>query len=59
MRLAWTRGFLEGGASPDSVGDMVLRAVRDNGLYIHTDRMMIAGIEARTKAMLEAMPSSS
>ena len=30
---------------------MVLRAVRDNSLYIHTDRMMIAGIEARTKAM--------
>ena len=35
---------------------MVLRAVRDNGLYIHTDRMVIGLIEARTKALLDAMP---
>jgi NAD(P)-dependent dehydrogenase (short-subunit alcohol dehydrogenase family) len=55
-RLDRSRRFLEGGVSPDAVGDMVLRAVRDNGLYIHTDRMMIAGIEARTKALLDAMP---
>jgi NAD(P)-dependent dehydrogenase (short-subunit alcohol dehydrogenase family) len=57
-RLDSTRRFLEGGVPPDAVGEMVLRAVRDNNLYIHTDRMMIGGIEARTKALLEAMPSS-
>jgi len=55
-RLDASRRFLAGGVSPDAVGELVLRAVRDNGLYIHTDRMMIAGIEARTKALLDAMP---
>lgn len=57
-RLARTRKFLEGGVSPDAVGEMVLRAVQDNGLYIHTDRMVMAGIEARAKALLEAFPPS-
>jgi NAD(P)-dependent dehydrogenase (short-subunit alcohol dehydrogenase family) len=58
VRLDRARRFLEGGVSPDTVGDMVLRAVCQNDLYIHTDRMMIAAIEARTKAMLDAMPRS-
>jgi NAD(P)-dependent dehydrogenase (short-subunit alcohol dehydrogenase family) len=55
-QLARTKRFLDGGVSPDAVGEMVLRAVRDNSLYIHTDRMMIGGIQARTAALLEAMP---
>jgi NAD(P)-dependent dehydrogenase (short-subunit alcohol dehydrogenase family) len=48
--------FLKSGPSPDSVGEMVLRAVRENALYIHTDRIMEAPIQARTKALLDALP---
>lgn len=58
-RLARTKAFLEQGVHPDAVGEMVLRAVREDALYIHTDRMMIPGIEARTKALLEAMPATA
>jgi hypothetical protein len=42
--------FLGSGVSPDAVGEMVLRGVRENALYIHTDRIMEAPIQARTKA---------
>ena len=35
---------------------MVLRAVLDNRLYIHTDRMVMPLIEPRTKALPDAMP---
>ena len=45
------------GASPDAVGEMVLTAVRANRLYVHTDRVMYAAIEARTRALLDAMPA--
>jgi NAD(P)-dependent dehydrogenase (short-subunit alcohol dehydrogenase family) len=48
--------FLNSGASPDAVGEMVLRAVQENTLYIHTDRIMEAPIQARTKALLDALP---
>jgi len=48
--------FLNSGASPDAVGEMVLRAVRENALYIHTDRIMELPIQARTKALLDALP---
>lgn len=48
--------FLGAGASPDAVGEMVLRAVREDALYIHTDRIMEAPIAARTKALLDALP---
>lgn len=48
---------LAAGVSIDEVGDMVLKAVRANSLYIHTDRVMESLIQARTKALLEAMPS--
>jgi NAD(P)-dependent dehydrogenase (short-subunit alcohol dehydrogenase family) len=44
------------GASIDKVGEMVLKAVRENSLYIHTDRMMEEPIKARTKALLDALP---
>lgn len=47
---------LAGGVPPDEVGRMVLEAVLANRLYIHTDRIMYAGIEKRTKALLDAMP---
>jgi hypothetical protein len=36
---------------------MVLDAVRGDRLYIHTDRTMAPMIEARRKALLEAMPA--
>jgi hypothetical protein len=48
--------FLNSGASPDAVGEMVLRAVRENALYIHTDRIMELPIQARTKALLDSLP---
>ena len=35
---------------------MVLDAIKANRLHIHTDRVMSSRIEARTKALLEAMP---
>lgn len=51
------REWLEKGTKPDRVGEMVLDAVKANRLYIHTDRVMYSRIEARTKALLEAMPA--
>ncbi|MBL4802249.1 MAG: SDR family NAD(P)-dependent oxidoreductase [Emcibacter sp.] len=48
--------FLENGAQPDAVGDMVLAAIRENSLYIHTDRSSEKPIIARSKALLDAMP---
>ena len=54
---AYAIEFLKGGVSIDAVGEMVLKAVRENSLYIHTDRMVEALVEARTKALLAAMPS--
>ncbi|HEY0682161.1 MAG TPA: SDR family NAD(P)-dependent oxidoreductase [Steroidobacter sp.] len=47
---------LQQGTSPDTVGEMVLRAVRENRLYIHTDRFMEEPIKARTQALLAALP---
>jgi len=49
--------WLEQGVSPDKVGEMVLRAVEGNRLYILTDRYMGPLIEARTRAQLDAMPA--
>ncbi|GGC88020.1 SDR family NAD(P)-dependent oxidoreductase [Chelatococcus reniformis] len=48
--------FLKQGVGTDRVGEMVLRAVQGNSLYIHTDRIMADAIEARAKALLDAMP---
>jgi NAD(P)-dependent dehydrogenase (short-subunit alcohol dehydrogenase family) len=44
------------GVTPDEVGEMVLAAVKENRLYIHTDRVMEKYIKARTKALLDALP---
>lgn len=51
-----TSQWLQRGASIDAVGEMVLKAVLENGLYIHTDRLVEPMIHARTKALLDAMP---
>jgi NAD(P)-dependent dehydrogenase (short-subunit alcohol dehydrogenase family) len=56
-RSAAMSRWLEQGVSPDRVGEMVLRAVEGNRLYILTDRYMGPLIEARTKALLDAMPA--
>jgi NAD(P)-dependent dehydrogenase (short-subunit alcohol dehydrogenase family) len=47
---------LASGFSPDTVGQLVLEAVRNNRLYIHTDRSIVPFIEARTRMLLAAMP---
>ena len=55
-RLAATTRVLQQGVSPDRVGEMVLEAVLANRLYIHTDRIMAPLIQARARALLDAMP---
>jgi hypothetical protein len=57
-RIALATQILKQGVSPDRVGEMVLEAVLADRLYIHTDRIMAPAIEARTKALLEAMPEA-
>lgn len=47
---------LQQGASIDAVGEMVLKGVQENRLYIHTDRFMEEPVKARTQAILDAMP---
>jgi short-subunit dehydrogenase len=54
--LAQANAFLAAGVDPNAVGEMVLAAVKTDRLYIHTDRMTAGLIEARAKALLEAMP---
>jgi NAD(P)-dependent dehydrogenase (short-subunit alcohol dehydrogenase family) len=58
QRLAVVTRILRAGVSPDKVGEMVLDAVLGNRLYIHTDRIMADAIEARAKALLDAMPEA-
>ena len=48
--------ILQAGTPPDDVGRMVLAGVKENRLYIHTDRMMEALIEQRTRDLLDALP---
>lgn len=45
---------LSNGAPPDAVGEMVLAAIRENRLFVHTDRVSAEPIKARTKALLDA-----
>ena len=58
QRLALATRILQAGVSPDTVGEIVLDAVLGNRLYIHTDRIMANAIEARAKALLDAMPEA-
>ncbi len=51
------KGWLTKGVAPDAVGRMVLEAMLENRRYVHTDRKMITPIEARTRALLAAMPA--
>ena len=59
VRMRRMTEWLARGVQPDEVGRMVLAAVRENRLYIHTDRAVYALIEARTRALLEAMPAEA
>lgn len=55
-RSAAMAAVLRKAISADAVGELVLKAVREDQFYIHTDRVMEARIAARTEALLEAMP---
>ena len=57
-RTALMSKFLQDGLKPDDVGIMVLNAVRENRLYVPTDRTMADMIQARCKALLDAMPAA-
>jgi len=57
-RVDQMTNWLAQGVPPDEVGRMVLEAVLENRLYIHTDRAVYALIEARTRALLDAMPAA-
>jgi hypothetical protein len=48
--------ILQAGTPPDDVGRMVLAGVKENRLYIHTDRLMEDLIAQRTRELLDAMP---
>lgn len=48
--------WLARGVPPDRVGDMVLRGVEANQLFILSDRFMEPFIKAKTEALLAAMP---
>ena len=54
--VASAADFLKSGKSIDEVGQCVLRAVKANELYIHTDAYMASFVRARTDAILAAMP---
>jgi NAD(P)-dependent dehydrogenase (short-subunit alcohol dehydrogenase family) len=56
-RLALASQMLQQGTGIDAVGEMVLKAVQENRLYIHTDRVMEQAIKVRAAALLDAMPS--
>ncbi len=50
------KNLLANGVSPDAVGEMVIVAIRENRLYIHTDQSSVERIKARGKALLDALP---
>jgi NAD(P)-dependent dehydrogenase (short-subunit alcohol dehydrogenase family) len=54
--VAARKQLLAAGASPDAVGEMVLRAIVHDELYIHTDRIMEPFVRARSEEILAAMP---
>lgn len=56
-RVAMMTQYLKNGVGIDDVGEMVLKAVTTNALYIHTDRAVADLIKARAEALLNAMPA--
>ena len=59
VRQQAMKDALAQGVLPDAVGDMVLAAVRENRLYVHTCRSGADQIAARAKALLDAMPPTT
>jgi NAD(P)-dependent dehydrogenase (short-subunit alcohol dehydrogenase family) len=55
--VAYLTEALKQGTKPDDVGEMVLKAVREGSLYIHTDRFMEAFIKDRAKELLDSLPN--
>lgn len=51
--------LLQAGKTADEVGHMVVRAIKANDLYIHTDALLAEAVRERTDAILAAMPSSA
>jgi NAD(P)-dependent dehydrogenase (short-subunit alcohol dehydrogenase family) len=56
--MAAAEPFLAAGTPPDAVGDMVLDAMRAGRLHVYTDNMMEDLIKARTRRLLDALPSA-
>lgn len=55
-RESMMTAILHQGTTPDTVGQMVLAAINENRLYIHTDRIMLPFLVARQEELLAAMP---
>lgn len=51
--------MLANGVQPDQVGEMVLAGIRENRLYVHTDRGAAERIAIRSAALLAAMPPAA
>ncbi|MBB4930569.1 NAD(P)-dependent dehydrogenase (short-subunit alcohol dehydrogenase family) [Lipingzhangella halophila] len=49
--------FLKGGASIDSVGEMVIAGMEARSLWIHTDDVMRPYVEKRMAGLLESIPA--
>jgi hypothetical protein len=50
---------LHGGLDINDVGEMVLKGVRDDAVYILTDATMEEYLKARHKQIMESLPSES
>lgn len=48
--------MMEKGRSPDEVGEMTVQGVKDNRLFIITDRLIVPFLEARHKEILASLP---
>ena len=56
-RVAMMSDFLKQGVTPEEVGRMVLAAIHEDRLFIHTDRIMADAVIARSAAILAAVPA--
>jgi NAD(P)-dependent dehydrogenase (short-subunit alcohol dehydrogenase family) len=55
-RTQMMKAALARGASPDTVGDLALEAVRKNHLYAYTDNSFAEPVTERGRSLLDAMP---
>jgi NAD(P)-dependent dehydrogenase (short-subunit alcohol dehydrogenase family) len=59
QQIETIKAFLASGVSIDEVGDMVLRGIQEDALYIFTDRLIADGVKQRSEAILAALPRDS